>query len=95
MGSISICGIECTKCKEYQKSCKGCAECGGAVTWTRYYGIKVCAIYQCAILDKKLNSCGDCDQMPCDKWYATKDPSYTKEEFQQNIEERVKRIERT
>lgn len=92
MSYLSCCGTDCTKCNDYQKNCGGCNETCGKVSWTKYVGIDVCSIYQCAINDKKLQSCGKCDQLPCDKWYATKDPSMTDEEFQSNVETRVQSV---
>jgi len=57
----SACGLLCDFCnfKESQ-NCKGCLSTGGKP----FYGI--CPIAQCCI-EKGLEHCGQCDQMPCEK----------------------------
>lgn len=90
MENISCCGTICNKCKDYRKSCLGCNEANGKVTWTRYVGLDICPLYKCAILEKKLMSCSECDEIPCRKWFATKDPTMTDEEFRINIDKRVR-----
>ena len=34
------------------------------------------------------------DQVPCEIWRKTKDPTFTEEEFERNIQERVNRLKR-
>ena len=53
---------------------------------------KACAIYECSINQKGMKGCGECEHVPCEIWRRTKDPSYTEEEFERSIQERVERL---
>lgn len=85
--NISCCGAECEKCGCYGTMCKGCNESLGKV----FHAPKgqACPIYECSINQKKYRGCGECQNVPCDIWRNTKDPSLTDEEFEQSISERV------
>ncbi len=45
-----------------------------------------------AINQKGMKGCGECGNAPCEIWRKTKDPAYTEEEFERNIQERVSRL---
>ena len=89
---LSCCGTECKKCGCYGNMCKGCNESLGKV----FHAPKgqACPIYECSINMKKYKGCGECSSIPCDIWRRTKDPSFSDEEFEQNIKERVNRLKR-
>nr|WP_251392651.1 DUF3795 domain-containing protein [Mediterraneibacter agrestimuris] len=70
--------------------CKGCN-----ISFGRVFHApegQACPIYECSINRKRLKGCGECESLPCDIWRNTKDPSFSEEEFQQNIQERVARL---
>ena len=41
---------------------------------------------------KGMKGCGECEHVPCDVWRKTKDSAFTEEEFERNIQERVKNL---
>ena len=88
--TLSCCGTECIRCRYYGTMCKGCNESFGKV----FHAPEghACPIYECSINQKKLTGCGRCNNVPCDIWRKTKDSSYSDEEFEQNIQERIDRI---
>lgn len=89
-GGLSCCGSECKTCGCYGTMCKGCNESLGKVFHAPEG--QACPIYECSMNQKKYKSCKDCDQVPCDIWRSTKDPSFSEEEFEKNIKERVERL---
>lgn len=90
LGSLSCCGTDCCSCGCYGGMCKGCNESFGKVFHAPEG--QACPIYECSVNQKKYQGCGSCDNVPCDIWRKTKDPSYSDEEFEQNIRERVGRL---
>jgi len=87
---ISCCGADCKACGCYGQMCSGCNECQGKVFHAPEG--KACPIYECAVQKKKLAFCGDCGQMPCSVWRATRDPGMSEHEFEASIAERVKNL---
>lgn len=87
---ISCCGTNCMKCSCYGSKCSGCNNCKGMVFHAPKG--KPCAIYECAVTVNKFKDCSECEKLPCDIWRKTKDPSYTVEEFEENIKKRVKKL---
>ena len=87
---ISCCGTDCSKCGCYGNMCKGCNASLGEV----FHAPKgqACPIYECSINRRKLKGCGACSNIPCDIWRKTKDPSFSDEEFERNIRERIERL---
>lgn len=85
---ISVCGTNCKNCYCFEsKMCDGCNKCSGIVFHTNG---KECPIYNCCVTKNKFKSCLECDKVPCDIWRKTRDPKFTDEEFEKNIEGRVK-----
>ena len=41
-----------------------------------------------------MKGCGECEYVPCEIWRKTKDPVFTEEEFERNIQERVDRLKK-
>lgn len=87
---LSCCGTECAKCQFYGGVCGGCNECQGKVFHAPKG--KTCPIYACSVKEKKLPNCGQCDQLPCAIWKATKDPQLSEEAFEKNMAERVSNL---
>ncbi len=84
LSSVSCCGANCLTC--YCKDmCKGCNACNGHV-FHMSEG-ETCPIYVCA-KEKGFSDCGDCPDLPCDLWMKVRDPKFSDEEFQKNIDER-------
>lgn len=48
----------------------------------------------CVVNQKDMKGCGECEHIPCDIWRKTKDPAFTEEEFERNIQERVDRLKK-
>ena len=92
VNTLSCCGTECTECEFYGTMCKGCNASSGKVFHAPEG--QACPIYECSINQKKLGGCGACSNVPCDIWRRTKDPSFSEEEFEQNILERVNRLKK-
>ena len=100
MKNISVCGIDCAiaglECNKnneefIQTPCKGCNDAKGKLFWTKYLNLDVCPIYSC-VKAKRLNHCGECEQLPCNVYFGTKDPSLSDEEHQQYIKDRVETL---
>ena len=89
----SCCGTKCWKCGYYGIQCKGCNECLGKVFYIQ--DNQTCAIYECAIHNRGLTSCGSCSNVPCNIWHDTRDPGFSDEEFEKNILERVSNLRET
>lgn len=87
---LSCCGNDCRSCSCYDNLCPGCNESYGKVFHAPTG--KACSIYSCSVQKHKFTNCADCDQLPCSIWKATKDPSFSDEAFEQNIQERVKNL---
>ncbi|MDR0768135.1 MAG: DUF3795 domain-containing protein [Methanosarcinales archaeon] len=77
---INPCGADCSKCKLYRKTCDGCRESKGFISWGDEIGKKLCPIYDCAVNKKKLNHCGGCSEIPCEYYFENVDPNITLEE---------------
>lgn len=88
---ISVCGTDCRTCYCYGKMCSGCNSCEGKV-FHMPEGT-ACNIYGC-VCGKNLKDCGDCEEMPCGIWRATRDPKFSDEEFEENIAERVRMLKK-
>lgn len=89
--NLSVCGCNCLTCEHYKKlNCAGCAEIKGRVWWASYISVEVCPVYNCVVNERKLEHCGKCHEIPCKIWRDLKDPSYTNEQHEASIIERVK-----
>ena len=84
---LTACGTDCTACPLHGDRCAGCNESRGKAFHTS--GGKPCAIYACCANRHRFATCASCDQLPCDVWRATRDPSVTEEQFQQSVCDRV------
>lgn len=93
MPNLSPCGTTCPDCPSYEKSeCAGCSSIQGKVYWAPYVSATVCPVYNCVVNEKKLPHCGKCQDLPCKMWYDLKDPSYTDEQHEKSIRDRVERL---
>lgn len=93
MKDLSKCGVCCsTDCKAYKTECDGCNELAGKVAWAKFYGKILCPIYECAV-HKGFSSCKECGEAPCEIWTSTRNPDFSDEEFQADINSRLKNFE--
>lgn len=91
--SLSICGTDCSACDCYKKLCEGCNACSGKVFHAPEG--RACAIYDCAIHEKKLKNCGQCSAVPCKIWMDTRDPRFSDEAFEESVKMRVRNLKNT
>ena len=90
MNSITCCGADCSTCDLYKKMCEGCNELKGRVFHAPEG--KACPIYECCCEKNGFKHCGKCSKVPCSIIMETRDPSYSDEEFQKDVKERVARL---
>lgn len=85
---MTVCGVFCSKCPLYEKECQGCVE--GKPFWLIYLEEeeKTCPLYKCSQEGNHQN-CGQCGELPCQKWFDLKDPSISDEAHLQSIKDRV------
>lgn len=86
---LSLCGVKCDECKDFNQSCNGCQAIAGKVYWAPYVNKTVCPIYHCCINEKQHEHCGQCKELPCQIYYDTQDPSVTLDEHEAGIKLRV------
>ena len=87
--TMSICGTDCSACGFYKSACQGCNQCEGSVFYMKG---GQCPIYHCCAEENSRQSCASCEKVPCDIWMRHRDPSYSDEEFQKNIEGRLSNL---
>jgi hypothetical protein len=93
MNTISSCGLICSDCEFYKKTCDGCYAVQGSTFWAQeMMPSKVCPLFQCAFNDRGYESCGDCEELPCALFLQMKDPSLSDEEHQRMVGVRVERL---
>jgi hypothetical protein len=89
---ISVCGLECDACRAFGTVCKGCRLENGKPFWTKNEGKRFCEMFSCCVYKKKLNHCGECEEVPCKYYRQAKDPLLSEEEFERALKERVDRL---
>ena len=87
---LSVCGTDCSACSFRGDLCAGCNEACGKVFHAPEG--KACPIYACCANRRRLATCGDCDELPCDIWRQTRDPGMSDADFEASIRERVGRL---
>ena len=94
MNKVTTCGVYCeTECRAYSRECDGCNKLKGKVSWAKFYGKDICPIYKCA-KEKSFVTCAECSQIPCKIWFDTRNPDLTDDEFDQEIQGRLKNLNR-
>ncbi len=94
MSPLAPCGVDCDNCHEFGRNCNGCRDIQGKVYWLGAIGQEVCPLYHCPVVEKGLDGCGHCGEMPCQKFYDLRDPALSDEQHQAEIAQRVKRLGR-
>ncbi len=90
---LSACGTDCSACPLHGNLCTGCNEACGRVFHAPEG--KPCPIYGCCANKHRFATCASCSQVPCDVWQATRDPSYTDEQFRKSVEDRAQALRST
>ena len=86
---LSVCGTDCSACY-CRDLCAGCnAACGKVFHMPEG---KSCPIYACCVNRHKYATCAECPDVPCALWRAARDPSYSDEQFEASIAERVRNL---
>lgn len=91
----AVCGLYCTAC-EYRETnpCAGCMAVEGRPIWVAQVGIEVCPLYECCVADRGMKHCGTCDDLPCEQFLKSHDPSLGPEEAREDICRRVETLRR-
>ncbi len=90
---ISVCGLLCNECNFITSTCKGCRAVKGRTFWAgEVMPDKTCPLYACAVIDRRYDTCGRCDELPCRKFYDLKDPNISEEQHKKSIGERVAQL---
>jgi len=86
---LSVCGVNCSSdCNAFGTECEGCNQLQGRVAWAPFLGRERCPIFDC-VMNKGLQSCGDCGSAPCKVWYDTRNPDASDEEFTADLNSRL------
>lgn len=88
--NISVCGTKCSECGCFGNMCKGCNAHHGKVFHAPEG--RACPIYDCCKNAKGKNHCGECKNAPCAIWRSTRDPSFSDEQFEKSIADRVETL---
>lgn len=91
MGRIlSVCGKLCDACVFFNGTCEGCYHVKGAsITCSERAAGRMCPLYRCAVMEKRYHSCGECAEMPCEKFNRVRGPALTAEENPYGFRERA------
>lgn len=86
---VGVCGCICSECRIFEKECLGCHSIEGKACWLHEVGLDVCDFYECGAIEKKLNHCGECSEIPCEKFWKNKNPAWTDEQHKKIVKDRV------
>ncbi len=91
----AVCGLCCSIC-EYRESnpCGGCLAVEGRPTWVDQVDLEVCPLYECCVTERGLEHCGMCDDLPCEQFLSSHDPSLGPEEAREDIRRRAETLRR-
>jgi hypothetical protein len=84
----TVCGLDCGDCAYVKDGCRGCNAEKGAPFWCGFASVSVCPVYACCVNERRLKHCGLCDEIPCDRFTAIKDPNMTAEQEQECLQAR-------
>jgi len=93
MMKISACGLVCNDCQFSRKECPGCFLVKGKPFWTAEATASgICPLYDCSINQKGYRNCGECDELPCNRFTELKDPNISDTEHQKSIQDRINNL---
>ncbi len=86
----AVCGLYCGIC-EYRSEnpCTGCMSVEGQPGWVKQLDLEVCPLYDCCVNENHLQHCGLCDDLPCQLFLESHDPSLNPQEAKKDIENRI------
>lgn len=87
---LSACGTDCAACPLHGEVCRGCNASMGRVFHAPEG--KACPIYACCCGKRRYATCGDCADVPCDLWRATRDPALSDAAFEASILDRLRNL---
>ncbi|HHT42051.1 MAG TPA: DUF3795 domain-containing protein [Firmicutes bacterium] len=87
---VGACGCICSDCRAFGTDCGGCFAIAGKPVWLPEVNLEVCDFYECSVLDRGFKHCGECSEIPCNKFWENKNPAWTEEQHRQIVEERTK-----
>lgn len=90
--TVSVCGLDCAECDAYPATCPGCRASEGEPPWLMEVEMVVCPMYQCPVMDKNLEDCGECSELPCELYREFRDPAVPPERHEAGIAQRVARL---
>jgi len=79
LGLAAPCGIYCGDCEHLKTRCSGCGTLAGKPFWTFDLRLEVCPLYACCVIEKGLEHCGLCPELPCETFQEFHDPALTPE----------------
>lgn len=88
---LSVCGASCDGCAHVAECGGTCEETQGRVFWAKYLNLEVCPLYQC-VRDHGYKDCGDCAKLPCETWFAIRDPAATDEQHRKSIDDHAAKL---
>ena len=86
---VGVCGCICSDCTSFNSQCEGCHSIKGMASWLDEVDLNVCDFDKCSVTDKNLKHCGECTDIPCNKFWDNKSPKLSEEEHKIIVEERV------
>ncbi|CAK7026356.1 GNAT family N-acetyltransferase [Tissierella sp.] len=86
---IGACGCICSECRMFEKECMGCYSIEGKACWLHEVGLDIYDFYECSVIDRKLRHCGECEEIPCERFWKNKNPKWTEEQHREIVESRV------
>ncbi len=85
LGLAAPCGIYCGDCEHLKTRCSGCGTLAGKPFWTFDLRLEVCPLYACCVIEKGLEHCGLCRELPCETFQQFHDPALTPEEAARSV----------
>jgi len=87
---ISACGLICNDCPFFNNPCLGCFQVKGQTFWAKDHTPEgICPLFKCSVNERKFQNCGECPELPCQKFIDLKDPNISNEEHMLSITKRV------
>lgn len=86
---FGACGCICSDCRIFEVECMGCHAIEGKACWLHEVGLDICDFYECSVIERNLIHCGECEKIPCEKFWMNKNPNWTDEQHKKIIEDRT------
>lgn len=86
---VGACGCICSDCSIFEKTCNGCYAIKGKAVWLHEVNLDVCDFYECCVIEKGLKHCGECSDIPCEKFWSNKNPAWSEEKHKRIVNDRT------